>query len=845
MIFKSVPRTLPLSTRRSAGVAERSASPLGVPRFLRGNTSDARPAHAAVTMATRLAAHEMVSHRPVALSSQPLQIARQTVAKTSGEVVEWWPARQDPQWNPQYEERYRKTRPKDDTAQKDFDAERASGKVKAASSHGGTKVSTRLSADQVHRIVMAGGEKAAAERCAAMAGNISAAFETMLIDTAQAQADYLAHMAGESGGVLEEVGGEKRSYAPFQGRGPIQVTHPENYARALGTLQQRRYQIEAQIQTQATNIAILMSERDKATDATQKQEVIARIDAAHAAVDVFRLQMMQLDDTIGAVSADPKAAADPKHAFLISAALMHKTGATIATGKLGASAPFVGNGPADTWVSGGNKGMTFDARKAENEAELAEINAQLASETDADKIKDLQGSAAARGRLIQDMVSAKSRGRKKAAVYAAGFAILTQENAVAKAPEPESDPYADTDAEESPAIQRKAAATAAPAAPAQPRSGGGHPLPAEPRARLERGLGVDLGEVQVHTDAPAANTARSLGARAFATGQNVYFAAGEYDPKSETGFRLLAHEVVHTLQQRRATTGAQDGVSQPGDASEREADVVGDALADGARAPIPVTAASAPLALKARTAADLSYPEKSDPWMLAIAQRNVRNPTPGWIGGSNSVTHADMLALGYTYRGRSGNWRRYHLPGTEPSMILNVLINPEVDPEAIDPDDPSSAKEGDAAALAEAKSTLREWQRLTRKTLPLYDRLRILRAAGKGDTAEYQRLVDEGNEWFDLAAEFEKDYHDDMPDWRDELADDPVALAELDALAMGDVESLRSWMDDFDENRERGDNQKADDKWKQAEEDLKKLLEELQNSPAEEPDTGEETAPGE
>jgi len=240
-----------------------------------------------------------------------------------------------------------------------------------------------------------------------------------------------------------------------------------------------------------------MSERDKATDATQKQEVIARIDAAHAAVDVFRLQMMQLDDTIGAVSADPKAAADPKHAFLISAALMHKTGATIATGKLGASAPFVGNGPADTWVSGGNKGMTFDARKAENEAELAEINAQLASETDADKIKDLQGSAAARGRLIQDMVSAKSRGRKKAAVYAAGFAILTQENAVAKAPEPESDPYADTDAEESPAIQRKAAATAAPAAPAQPRSDGGHPLPAEPRARLERGLGVDLGGITV------------------------------------------------------------------------------------------------------------------------------------------------------------------------------------------------------------------------------------------------------------------------------------------------------------------------------------------------------------
>jgi hypothetical protein len=70
-------------------------------------------------------------------------------------------------------------------------------------------------------------------------------------------------------------------------------------------------------------------------------------------------------------------------------------------------------------------------------------------------------------------------------------------------------------------------------------------------------------------------------------------------------------------------------------------------------------------------------------------------------------------------------------------------------------------------------------------------------------------------------------------------------LSELDALGMGDVGLLRSWMDDFDANRERGDNQKADDKWRQAEKDLKKLLAELQNSPAEEPDTGEETAPGE
>jgi hypothetical protein len=52
---------------------------------------------------------------------------------------------------------------------------------------------------------------------------INAAFAIMKIDTVEAQADYLAHAAGESGTLskLTEVGAEKRPYAPFQGRGPV------------------------------------------------------------------------------------------------------------------------------------------------------------------------------------------------------------------------------------------------------------------------------------------------------------------------------------------------------------------------------------------------------------------------------------------------------------------------------------------------------------------------------------------------------------------------------------------------------------------------------------------------
>lgn len=345
---------------------------------------------------------------------------KQSVASTDSEPLVQVPTQDTVDWNKQYAAAYKKKRPKGDTAEKDFQTERMSGKVQRASSIAGTKVTTQLSSDQVQRIVVAGGEKASAERCAAMADKISEAFETMLIDTAQAQADFLAHLAGETGGVLEELEGDKRSYAPFQGRGAIQITGPEIYAKALGTMQQRRDQIAAQMASSA-----------------------AKVEA-----NSLRQQLIQLDEAINAVRADPKAAADPKYGFLLSAANMHKTGAVSATSRLGATAVFAGNGPADTWVSGGNNGMTFDERKAQNETELvdweknlAAEKQRLASETDTEaaklseeKIKQLQDGVDARKRLIRDMTSAKSRARIKAAVYAAGVRILSAENSLDTAP---------------------------------------------------------------------------------------------------------------------------------------------------------------------------------------------------------------------------------------------------------------------------------------------------------------------------------------------------------------------------------------------------------------------------
>ena len=79
--------------------------------------------------------------------------------------------------------------------------------------------------------------------------------------------------------------------------------------------------------------------------------------------------------------------------------------------------------------------------------------------------------------------------------------------------------------------------------------GGGRPLGSE-RGFFEQRLGHDLSTVRVHDDASAARASSDLGARAFTYGRDVFFGAGRYQPHTPEGGRLLAHELVHTVQQR-------------------------------------------------------------------------------------------------------------------------------------------------------------------------------------------------------------------------------------------------------------------------------------------------------
>jgi hypothetical protein len=107
--------------------------------------------------------------------------------------------------------------------------------------------------------------------------------------------------------------------------------------------------------------------------------------------------------------------------------------------------------------------------------------------------------------------------------------------------------------------------------------GSGATLDPAVAGRMSGSLG-DLSDVRVHTDDTSDRLNRSVSARAFATGSDVYFAKGEYNPGSESGDKLIAHELAHVVQQRGSSASGPLTVSQPGDAIEQEADAVADQL---------------------------------------------------------------------------------------------------------------------------------------------------------------------------------------------------------------------------------------------------------------------------
>jgi hypothetical protein len=106
--------------------------------------------------------------------------------------------------------------------------------------------------------------------------------------------------------------------------------------------------------------------------------------------------------------------------------------------------------------------------------------------------------------------------------------------------------------------------------------GGGAPLESKLQMQMSDQMGFDMSGVRVHTSSTADQLNQQLNAKAFTTGQDVFFKSGAYQPDNSGGQELLAHELTHVVQQGTGQVSGENGmtVHAPGDQYEQEADSV-------------------------------------------------------------------------------------------------------------------------------------------------------------------------------------------------------------------------------------------------------------------------------
>jgi hypothetical protein len=111
--------------------------------------------------------------------------------------------------------------------------------------------------------------------------------------------------------------------------------------------------------------------------------------------------------------------------------------------------------------------------------------------------------------------------------------------------------------------------------------GQGQPLDSTVQEQVGGAMGQDFSDVRVHTSPESDALNQQLGAKAFTTGQDIFFQRDTYKPQSSAGQELLAHELTHVVQQGTGSVGSSGGamkVNAPGDAYEQEADAVAQAV---------------------------------------------------------------------------------------------------------------------------------------------------------------------------------------------------------------------------------------------------------------------------
>ena len=108
----------------------------------------------------------------------------------------------------------------------------------------------------------------------------------------------------------------------------------------------------------------------------------------------------------------------------------------------------------------------------------------------------------------------------------------------------------------------------------QSKRGQGSSLSEGIRDHMESAFGTSFEDVRVHTDSESAALNRSISAKAFTTGSDIFMGDGA----STSDNKLMAHELTHVVQQRSMDTSGPMRVNPAGDSYEREADAAAESV---------------------------------------------------------------------------------------------------------------------------------------------------------------------------------------------------------------------------------------------------------------------------
>ncbi|BAK76592.1 hypothetical protein NH8B_1775 [Pseudogulbenkiania sp. NH8B] len=176
----------------------------------------------------------------------------------------------------------------------------------------------------------------------------------------------------------------------------------------------------------------------------------------------------------------------------------------------------------------------------------------------------------------------------------------------------------------------------------------GRPLDADTRHFMEDRFGSDFGSVRIHDDSAAAASARDVDAHAYTVGQNIVFGDGQYQPHSESGRHLLAHELAHTVQQQGLQRAGISSLADQGpdyQRLEREADFAADRVMSGQPLPNGVLSQGGPRLSRKPATPTVTPPAPAATPAGATPATEEKDPAPGFTAEYETSTYNRSFSL--------------------------------------------------------------------------------------------------------------------------------------------------------------------------------------------------------